>query len=56
MTLYLVTLLDELVDKAGNDETHPLASLMEIVGSLIERHEDEHVPTLESSSAGLEEG
>ncbi len=47
----LVTLLDELVDEVGNDEAHPLASLMEIVGSLIERYEDEYVPTLETSSS-----
>lgn len=44
----LVTLLDELVDEVGNDEAHPLASLMEIVGSLIERYEDDHVPSPES--------
>ena len=30
-----------------NDESHPLASLMEVVGSLIEKYEDEHVPVLE---------
>jgi HTH-type transcriptional regulator/antitoxin HigA len=47
----LVALLDELVDEVGNDESHPLASLMEVVGSLIERYEDEYVPTLEGSSA-----
>ena len=27
-------------------ESHPLASLMEIVGVLIEKYEDEHVPEL----------
>ncbi len=42
----LVTLLDELVDEVGNDESHPLASLMEVIGSLIEKYEDEHVPEL----------
>ena len=51
----LVGLLDELVDEVGNDETHPLASLMEVVGSLIERYEDEYVPALESSSSGVGE-
>ena len=30
----------------GKDESHPLASLMEIVGVLIEKYEDEHVPEL----------
>lgn len=42
----LVALLDGLVDEVGEDETHPLASLMEIVGVLIEKYEDEHVPEL----------
>jgi HTH-type transcriptional regulator / antitoxin HigA len=42
----LVELLDALIDRVGEDETHPLASLMEVVGSLIERYEDEHVPEL----------
>lgn len=31
----------------GEDETHPLASLMEIIGVLIEKYEDEHVPEIE---------
>jgi HTH-type transcriptional regulator / antitoxin HigA len=42
----LVELLDALIDRVGEDETHPLASLMEVVGSLLERYEDEHVPEL----------
>jgi len=42
----LVTLLDALIDHVGEDESHPLASLMEVVGALIERYEDEHVPEL----------
>ena len=46
----LVGLLDDLVDEVGEDESHPLASLMEIVGVLIERYEDEHVPELEEES------
>ena len=44
----LVGLLDRLVDEVGEDESHPLASLMEIVGVLIEKYEDEHVPELTS--------
>lgn len=32
-----VALLDSLVDEVGENESHPLASLMEIVGVLIER-------------------
>jgi len=42
----LATLLDGLIDEVGEDESHPLASLMEIVGVLIEKYEDEHVPEL----------
>lgn len=42
----LVALLDELIDRVGEDEGHPLASLMEVVGALIERYEDEYVPEL----------
>jgi HTH-type transcriptional regulator / antitoxin HigA len=44
----LVSLLDRLVDEVGEDESHPLASLMEIVGVLIEKYEDEHVRELSS--------
>jgi len=32
----LVALLDNLVDEVGEDEKHPLASLMEVLGVLIE--------------------
>jgi HTH-type transcriptional regulator/antitoxin HigA len=38
--------LDDLIDEVGEDETHPLASLMDVIGVLIERYEDEHVPEL----------
>ena len=44
----LVAVLDALIDEVGEDETHQLASLMEIVGVLIERYEEEHVPELTS--------
>jgi HTH-type transcriptional regulator/antitoxin HigA len=44
----LISLLDRLVDEVGEDESHPLASLMEIVGVLIEKYEDEQVPELSS--------
>ena len=42
----LVAFLDALIDEVGEEETHPLASLMEVVGVLIERYEEEHVPEL----------
>ncbi len=42
----IVALLDGLIDDVGEDENHPLASLMEILGVLIEHYEAEHVPEL----------
>jgi len=42
----LVALLDRLIDEVGEDEAHPLASLMEVVGVLIAGFEDRHVPEL----------
>ena len=42
----LVFLLDGMIDEIGEAESHPLASLMEIIGVLIEKYEDEHVPEL----------
>jgi HTH-type transcriptional regulator / antitoxin HigA len=42
----LVAFLDALIDEVGEKETHPLASLMEVVGALIERYEEDHVPEL----------
>ena len=42
----LVALLDSLIDEVGEDESHPLASFMEVVGILIEKYEDDHVPEL----------
>jgi HTH-type transcriptional regulator/antitoxin HigA len=45
----LVCFLDWLIDQIGEDERHPLVSLMEVVGVLIERYEDEHVPELDSN-------
>ena len=40
------TILDDLIDVVGEDENHPLASLMEAIGVLIEKYEEEHVPEL----------
>ena len=40
----LVSVLNELIDNFGGDETHPLASLMDVIGVLIGQYEDEHFP------------
>jgi HTH-type transcriptional regulator/antitoxin HigA len=42
----LVELLDRVTDEVGEDENHLLASLMDVLGVLIEKYEDEHVPEL----------
>ncbi|MBN8635400.1 MAG: hypothetical protein J0M07_08770 [Anaerolineae bacterium] len=42
----LVDALDQLIDLVGEDESHPLASLMEFIGVLIERYEDKNVPEI----------
>ena len=44
----IVALLDELIDEVGENEGHPLASMMEILGVLIEHYENAHVPELAS--------
>ena len=42
-----VEMLDNLIDEVGEDEEHPLASLMEIIGVLIEQYENLNIPELE---------
>lgn len=44
---HLAGILDQLIDQVGEDETHSLASLMEVISVLIEKHEDEHVPEID---------
>ena len=42
----LVMVLDNLIDEVGEDESHPLASLIEVIGVLIENYENQNVPEL----------
>jgi HTH-type transcriptional regulator / antitoxin HigA len=42
----LVQMLDTLIDVVAEDESHPLASFMEVISVLVEKYEDEHVPEL----------
>jgi len=42
----LVDLLDSLIDQIGEDESHPLASMMDVIGVLIESYETQHIPEL----------
>ena len=40
----LAELLDEIVDIVRDDEAHPLAKMIDVIGVLIEDYEDEHIP------------
>ena len=42
----LVELLDRITDEVGEDENHPLASLMDVLEVLIEKYEEENVAEL----------
>ncbi len=42
----LVELLDRVTDEVGENENHPLASLMDVLGVLIEKYEEENVAEL----------
>lgn len=39
----LVSLLDGLIDEIGENESHPLSSLMESLGNLIETYENNNI-------------
>ncbi|MBM3202938.1 hypothetical protein FJZ55_03400 [Candidatus Woesearchaeota archaeon] len=41
-----VELLDDLIDIVGENESHPLASLMELVGVLVKQYEDSYIPEM----------
>ena len=45
--------LNELLDEIGEDEKHPLYSLLDTLGTLIEAYEDEHYPIPDSSGADV---
>ena len=45
----LVHILDGLIDEVGENESHPLASLMETLGSLTESYETQNIPEIEGN-------
>jgi HTH-type transcriptional regulator/antitoxin HigA len=50
----IVNILDGLIDEVSENESHPLATLMETLGSLIESYEAQNIPEIEGSpSAAL---
>ncbi|MEO1691026.1 MAG: hypothetical protein AAFR63_05790 [Cyanobacteria bacterium J06631_6] len=42
----LVAVLDNLIDEVGESEDHPLSSLMEVIGVLVENYENQYVSEL----------
>ena len=46
----LLNLLDNLIDEVGNKENHPLASLMETIGSLIETYESQNIIDIDGNA------
>ncbi len=49
----LSAFLDQLIDELGDDESHPLAALMDTVGTLIEAYDKEHFPFSEGDPIGV---
>ena len=39
----LVKMLDELIDQVGEDDSHPLASMMDVLSALVESYETANV-------------
>jgi HTH-type transcriptional regulator/antitoxin HigA len=49
----LVNLLDEITDIVRDDESHPLANMMDVLGVLIEAYEDQHIPEPEGDGVSV---
>jgi HTH-type transcriptional regulator/antitoxin HigA len=43
---FLEKILDRLLDEISDDETHPLAIAMQIIGDNLEQYDDEHHPDI----------
>ena len=49
---YAVKVLDKLIEKVGDAENHPLASLMETIGTRIEDYENRNIPEPKGNPIG----
>lgn len=45
----IVSMLDDLIDEVGENEDHPLSSLMESLGNLIETYENKNTRMISSN-------
>ncbi|MBK7053632.1 MAG: helix-turn-helix domain-containing protein [Leptospiraceae bacterium] len=43
-----VSLLDMVIDEVGNKQNHPLAPLLEVLGSLVESYEEENFKPIDA--------
>ncbi len=49
----LVNLLDEITDLVRDNESHPLANMMDVLGVLIEVYEDQSIPEPEGNGVSV---
>ena len=47
-------LMEQLLDVVGEDEEHPLADLLDVIGVLVAQYEDENTPGLLEASKPIE--
>ncbi len=51
---FLEKILDRLLDEIRDDETHPLAIAMQIIGDNLEQYDDEHHPDIGENISDVE--
>lgn len=51
---FLENILDRLSDEVRDDETHPLALAMQIIGDNLEQYDDEHHPDIGANITDVE--
>ncbi|KTC98914.1 hypothetical protein Lgee_1360 [Legionella geestiana] len=51
---YLEEILDKLIDEVRDDENHPLALAMQIIGENLEQYDNEHFPLIGENVTDVE--
>jgi HTH-type transcriptional regulator / antitoxin HigA len=49
----LIKILDEIIDEVGENENHPLAPLLETIGSLAQSYEEKALPELKGNPVSV---
>ena len=52
--LQLKEMLDQLMDEVRDNEEHPLALAMQIIGENLEWYDDEHCPAIDANISDIE--